>query len=236
MIDFTAKIKEEDFNNLKSDLQRMSLTGKQKRKIIKWTLGRIKSNSQKNIRTQTDIKGKKYKHRKNPNDHRKMLRKILRLISIEAYTTGEGEFFYKVKRTGEIANHHQEGIDEVMTADKLKKKNSKKSKGNDMNDPCTKQQAKTLINLGYRKRIGKYKNGNKKGKTKYKKYTVRELREKLTIQWASILIGRRRKQMKTGKTMWIKHIPARSFLDVDDERNAKILEELIQKFVTGEYQ
>ncbi|MDP8173676.1 hypothetical protein QJU93_09945 [Pasteurella skyensis] len=231
MSDVFFGLKKEDLKNFRSDLERMTLSGDQKRRIIKWTLGRIKQNSVKNIRSQTDIHGRKYRKRIKQDDNRRMLKKVLRFASIYADTSGQGKIYYKNKLTGEIASYHQEGLQQVMTAEQMKKR-SHKSKGNSPDDTCTRQQAKALRDLGYKKRVGKYKNG----KTKYKKYTLKELQETLTIKWASMIIRRRRKQLKTGKKSWIINTPKRSFLEVNNAKNADILEELIQKFVTGEYQ
>lgn len=224
-------LKQEDLDAFVRDLCTLNLTGKQKKKILTWTLGAIKRKSQKNIREQHSPDGTAWEKRK-PVDgeikNKRLLKKVLRYASILAEERGKGRIYYKNPLTGEIAQKQQDGFTEhfrVFATDK--------NKNGSGNDRATIRQAQKLRSLGYRKRNGK----NRQGKTKYRLYTIKEIRERLTRTWASMEIRRLENKVNAGngKTNWEIHVPARPFLDTREKENVDILREITLKFLSGEY-
>lgn len=224
-------LKQDDTKAFLRDLDLLRLTGRQKQKIIAWTLQTIKRNSAKNIRAERSPDGIAWKKR-SPNSEeekqKKLLRRVLKYASVLADERGKGRIRYKNPLTGQIAFMQQEGFTEKFRLSFATDKNKKDQAGQ---LPATPRQAKTLRDLGYRKRVGKDSNG----KTRYRLYTVQEIRKNLTRTWASMIIRRLRGGNAEGKSSWDITIPSRPFLDMRDEHNAEILKENILKFTSGKY-
>lgn len=225
-----AELKQKDVQSFLKDLDLLRLSGRQKQKIISWTLQTIKRNSAKNIRSEQAPDGTPWKKR-SPNSEeekkKKLLRRVLKYASVLADEQGKGRIRYKNLLTGQIALKQQEGFTEKFRLSFATDKN----KNGAGNLPATPRQAKTLRDLGYRKRVGKDRNG----KTKYRLYTVQEIRKNLTRTWASMIIRRLRKGNSEAKSSWDIIIPSRPFLDMRDEYNAEILKNNILKFTSGKY-
>ncbi|MBE2898615.1 hypothetical protein HPC37_07335 [Pasteurellaceae bacterium 20609_3] len=226
------EVNKQDLQHFYDDVKLLALSSKQKKKILLWTVRAIKRNSQKNVRGQHTPDGQTWDPRK-PRDGRvktqKMLRRILRVATAEAEEQRYGRIRWKNPLTGEIARQQQEGFTEKIT----RKEILKNKKGGTNGLPATPQQAKRLRELGYRKRVGKTKNG----KTKYKPYSISEIRQTLTRAWAGAAIRRLEKGDKRidFRDSWTVRLPARPFLDVRDDENMKILTEFVNKFISGEY-
>ena len=113
-----AEINKKDLEKFYREIQVLSLTENQKKKIITWTLRAIKRKSQQNIKNQSSPDGVSWKKRKQIREDRnnqKLLTRILRYASILAEERGKGRIRYKNPLTGEIALKQQEGFSERIT-------------------------------------------------------------------------------------------------------------------------
>lgn len=100
-------IDKEDLKKFLKDLEIISLPDKKKREILIRSLQMIKRQAVKSAANQRNPMGGSWKKRKNGTA--KMLRRIAKLANSKA-EKAQGALFYKQKRTGEIAQEHQEGI------------------------------------------------------------------------------------------------------------------------------
>lgn len=216
-------IDREDLKKFLKDLEIISLPDKKKREILIRSLQMIKRQAVKSAANQRNPMGGSWKKRKNGTA--KMLRRIAKLANSKA-EKAQGALFYKQKRTGEIAQEHQEGIPHLFKKTEFTGKN----KGGIGSDPCTLRQAKKLKDLGYTVANGKTKNG----KAKRRKPTLSEIRSTLSRAKASLII--RKLEEKNGinpsrhLTQWMIPTEKRPFLDTRDEENAKIILAEIQKY------
>ena len=161
---------------LKKDLAIIFLKEKDKKTIFKWTAGDIKKNAQSNINKQQSPTGEKWKPRSKPANFTglkgkelrqakkqdKMLKKRAQQLGHEITGSYRAVLRYKVLRTAQISQIHQDGLiddlpptkEQQIELDKWIKENLGKDKdgnkkGNWKDDPATAQQAQRLKKLGY---------------------------------------------------------------------------------------
>lgn len=201
------------------DLEIIALPSKKKREILIRTLQMIKRRAVSTASKQQSPTGQGWKKRKKGTA--KMLRRIAKLANSKADRDSQGRLYYKQKRTGKIAEEHQEGIDHLFKRGDF----SRKNKGGSSTDPATPRQAKKLRDLGY--------TINNNGKRR-RRPTLSEIQNTLSRAKASLII--RKLEEKYGKgsgrnlTEWIIPTEKRPFLDTRDEENAKIILAEIQKY------
>ena len=193
--------------NLDQQLKLLALPKKKRVRILK-TLGRYeRSKARKRIREQRTVTGQKFSPRAS-GKQAKMLKRMGRSLEPYVKNSNRLELKHKSAQVGRIANRHQEGIDEIMTASKMKKINGEP----DYDAPCTNRQAIALRSMGYKVK-------RKKGKGS-RKATVKEIMRKFTLGEAGFLIRTFRK--KKSKQRWVIPVEARAFLgdmpiDVQEE-------------------
>lgn len=203
------------------DIEILSLPAKKKREIVVRAIQMIKRKAVSNAANQRSPDGQGWKARKNGTA--KMLRRIAKLANSKAENDSKARLFYKNKKTGEIAQEHQEGLDHHFKKSDFTSRN----KGGVGNDPATPRQAKKLRDLGY-----SVPTGTKKGKKRWKRLSLSEIRQSLTRERASLII---RKMSNNGSgrglTEWIIPTEKRPFLDDRERENAQIVTDILQKYL-----
>ncbi|WP_235817179.1 hypothetical protein [Canicola haemoglobinophilus] len=213
----------DDLRDFLKALELLNIPPKKKKEILIRTLQAMKRRAMKSASNQRTPTGSSWKPRKNGNA--KMLRRIAKLLNSQALTENKARLHYTKKRTGQIAEEHQRGLDH-----EFKKRDFKKEPAGTPNDPATMRQAKKLRDLGYTVPSGTTKSGKKR----YRRPSAREIVATLSRAKASLLI--RYFQEKEGKgkgkglTKWIIPTELRPFLDEREKENAEILKEFILKF------
>lgn len=204
-----------------NDLEILSLPPKKKREIVVRAIQMIKRRAVSTASRQQSPEGSGWKPRKNGTA--KMLRRIAKLANSKAESDSKARLFYKNQRTGEIATEHQEGLDH-----KFKKSDfTSKDKGGSGTDPATPRQAKKLRDLGYA-----VQTRTAKGKKKWRKLSISEIRQSLTRERAGLIIRKMdNKGNGRGLTEWIIPTEKRPFLDEREQQNAQIVTEILQQYL-----
>lgn len=178
----------------------LSMSANKRKRFLQWAAREVRKNSRKRLRQQKDLNGKSFTPRKSKS-RKKMLKglsKHLRAFANPSYGMVD---FYNAG-IGKVAKRHQEGIDQMVTAQQMKQrdKNSEKNEKD-----ATRLQAKRLRVLGFKIR-------RLKGKG-WKRPTIRWVIDNLKQGQAGLIIhvlqGNKRKQS------WNISLPARSFLGVN---------------------
>ncbi|KMK51476.1 hypothetical protein RO21_06060 [[Actinobacillus] muris] len=208
----------ESLKSFLRDLEVLSLPKEKKKEILVRSLQMIKRQSVKTASHQKEPTGEAWKPRKNGTA--KMLRRIAKLFNSKADLGfgNQGKLYYKNQRTGQIAEEHQYGLDHEFDVSDFKGGRTK-----DGQEPATKRQAQKLRDLGYRKAIGK----------KRKRLSIREIQQQLTRDQAGAIIRKMSTKGYVSKslTRWIIPTEKRPFLDERANENARIVGEILQKYL-----
>ncbi|MGB0894027.1 MAG: phage virion morphogenesis protein [Parashewanella sp.] len=195
---------------LSDQLALLALPRNKRVKILK-TLGRQqKAKARKRIQQQKTVDGKSFSPRKDGRKT-KMLRKMAK--SLEPYVKNADHLELKHKKafTGKIAALHQDGGTEKMTSGRMRKIHGTP----DYDAQATRAQAKALIKEGY-----KVKRAKGKG---YRRASIKEIQERLTIGQAGLILRKLRGKRKTQS--WEIEVDERPFLG-DTPQNVR--DELIK--------
>ncbi|MGX2949367.1 hypothetical protein ACWIUA_00465 [Ursidibacter sp. B-7004-1] len=212
----------ESLKRFLNDLEVLSIPPKKKREIVIRAIQMIKRRAVSTASHQQSPDGQGWKPRKNGTA--KMLRRIAKLANSRAESDSTARLFYKNQKTGQIATEHQQGLDH-----RFKKSDfTSKDKNGSGKDPATPRQAKKLRDLGYSVAIG-----SKKGKKKWKKLSVSEIRQQLTRERAGLIIRKMsNKGEGKGLTEWIIPTEKRPFLDEREQKNAQIVTDILRQYLT----
>lgn len=195
-----------NFEQVKSPALRKRLFTVAARQLIKAAKQRITA--------QTDLEGRAFTpHAK--NRRRKMLARLIRRIS--ATVTDSGAYVgWNNPFEGGLAAKHQYGFTQSFNKSQFKQQTGSRS------DPATRQQAKALLQAGF-----KYRSQGKGYKTPTLKWIVQNLK----IGQAGLIL----RSLRGSKTEWKTTLPARSFLGITAQDLADIDQliqnELIKSFV-----
>lgn len=212
---FESGLTPESLKSFLRDLEVLSLPKEKKKEILVRSLQMIKRQSVKTASHQKEPTGEAWKPRKNGTA--KMLRRIAKLFNSKA-NGNQGNLYYKNQRTGQIAEEHQYGLDHEFDISDFKGKRSQ-----DEQKPATKRQAQKLRDLGYRKAIGKHR----------KRLSIKEIQQQLTMDQAGAIIRKMSTKgyVSKGLTRWIIPTEKRPFLDERANENARIVGEILQKYL-----
>ena len=191
---------------IKSPTIRQRLFRVAARQLIKSAKARISS--------QTDLDGQAFApHAKGRK--RKMLARLIRRIA-DSYSGDGAEVGWKNSFEGGIAARQQFGFKQRFNKSQFKDRKPANQK-----DPATRQQAKALLEAGYKTR--------EKGKA-YKTPTLKWITQNLTIGQAGLIL----RVLRGSKTEWTTTLPPRSFLGVTkadlDAINELVIAELQKAF------
>jgi len=201
-LDVTGQLK------LKQRLALLTLPAAKRKRLLGQLGRKIRTESRKRLRAQRDIKGHAWAPRKNKST-RKMLRGLSKHMVV--YPSAKAvDITFKNGLVGRIARKQQEGIDEVMTREKMQRLHGQP----DYQAAATRNQAKALRAAGYQ--INRA--GGKGKKTPTLKWVV----ENLTVGQAGLIL--KTLQGTSTKSRWVISLPARSFLGA----NKKNINEMVQ--------
>ena len=183
--------------NTTQRLALLKMTKAKRKKLLKQTGKKVRSNARKRLREQKGLDGKKWEKRKSPS-RKKMLRGLSKRLVVKSNPNHAVVTFDHVK-TGGIAKAHQDGHDETFTKSKAKRRDRDLSY---YDDPATKKQARALKEAGF-----KIRRKNGKG---WKKATMKWITDNMTIGHAGLVLKTLRNE--ESKDSWVISLPARSFL------------------------
>lgn len=199
-------------------LRLLHFTKAQKRRILRKVGRAVIKDAKKNIREQKDIHGKAFAKRKG-RARRKLLRNMAKPLSEKVLNDRVRVDYFKNRGAGRVAAEQQYGLPQTYTAAKLKEQRKESEPSNHYQLPATRQQAKRLIESGFKIR-------RKGGKGK-KRPSVKWVTENLT-QGQFGAIYRELTGEKTKKS-WKITPPKREFLGMPEREAQQLLTDEIIK-------
>lgn len=204
-------------------LQALSLPNNRKRQFNSKLAREVMRQSKARIRQQRDVKGNRFSPRK--RGRKKMLTRLMRRASIVRSNSDGASIGWRNNQVGKVARAQQDGHSETMTAEKMKRRRGEP----DYDAPATKEQAKALVESGYKRVTGKYRSGKKSGQTKTKRVSQKWITENMTIGHAGLVLRIIRGQ--DSKKTWQISNPARQFLGADGEDVRVLADMLLDEFI-----
>lgn len=190
-------------------LKLLQMSAGRRRRLLS-NLGRkVRVNSRKRLRTQTDLNGQAFQERSSKS-RKAMLRGLSKRMHVKASETEVEIGFTGV--AGIIARKQQDGISEIMTADKAARING----STDYKAPCTRSQARSLRDAGY-----KVRRSSGKG---WRRASMKEILATMTQGQAGLVLKTLRNQQS--KKQWEIPLPARSFLGVTDRERTELVDDI----------
>lgn len=204
-----------DSMSVQNRLKLLQMPPARRRRLLSQLGRQVRVNSRRRLRTQTDMNGQPFKERASKS-RKRMLMGLSKRMHVKASDTSVEIGFSGV--VGQIARKQQDGIDEVMTAEKAQKIHGQP----DYDAPATRDQAKALRMEGYRARKPSGKG--------YRNISIREIMNTMTLGQAGVILRHMRDQV--GKKSWVIPLPARSFLGATKSEVDKLADILITE-LTG---
>lgn len=193
--------------SVKRKLQLLQLPPAKRKRVMGQIIRKVRVASRGRLRGQKDLNGAPWEPRKS-GKKQKMLRKFSRNL-VTNYSAKQATVKFNNGVMGRIARQQQDGIDEVMTAEKMRRIHGQP----DYSDPATTSQAKALKAEGYKAR--------KKSGKGYRNISIREIKETLTLGQAGIILRLMRDTEL--KKSWVIPLPSRSFLGAtENEINSMV--------------
>lgn len=190
------------------------------RKVI--TAGRAR------IRKQQDLDGAKFKARKY-HSRKRLLRKLMKGNSIKAFVgPNKATVTWPNNRTGSIARGHQEGFSERFT-----KKDAKRGQP-DYEGPPSDAQAKALMKEGFKRYVGRYGSGKKKGQAKKRRVSKAWIKDNMTLGQAGLVLRMMREgtndpnQLTPSPSAWVVEVPERPFFGLNRNEVIELRDDLIE--------
>lgn len=177
-------------------LKLLQLPPAKRKRLLGQVARKVRTTSRRRLRSQQGLDEGKWAPRKDGRKQ-KMLRKLGRKM-IASADEKSGRVGFSDGVAGRIARAHQDGIDEVMTAERMRKIHGEP----DYSAPATTAQAKALRAEGYKAR--------KKSGKGYRIASIREIKETLSLGQAGIIL--RLMRDSDSKQSWVIPLPDRSFL------------------------
>lgn len=198
-----------------------------KRKKINAKLGReVIKQSRARIRQQRTLDGSQFSPRANGHK-KKLLRKLMKGKKVKVWAGPNGaRIGWQNTLTGKIARAQQEGFSEKFNASKVARL---ESKNEDPEGSATPAQAKKLIKLGYRRRVGTYKTGPNKGKARKKVVSQKWIMDNLDAGYAGILI--RTMADDEIKKTWNVDVPARPFFGLTKSERKMLGNQIVENVI-----
>jgi hypothetical protein len=143
-------------------LQILRLTPLERKRCHQWMARQVITNSRARVRKQHDLEGTPFKAREY-RSRKKLLKRLLKGSAIKAYVgPSKATVTWPNSRTGAIARGQQEGFQQRFNQSSLQRGQA------DDNGPVTDRQIKSLLKAGFKRYLGKYKGGQKKGASEKK--------------------------------------------------------------------
>ncbi len=192
---------------LKHTLELLKLKPAKRRRLLGQMARIVQRRSARRIRRQRDLYGKAYSQRKGAK-RGKMLKGLPKKMS-KRINPNMASIGFADGVTAAIARAHQDGIDEVMNAQRARQRYGAPK---DYSAPASRRQARKLREAGY-----KIRRENGKG---WKSPSLRWITENLTSGKAGLIL--KKLTDDSGKDSWVIPVEARSFLGVTDVHMADL--------------
>ncbi len=220
-----------------------ALSPKERQALARKLGGYVRTQARRNIRSQQTVDGKSFPPRVKERSRHRAKRRILQgladavnadramAVVSRAAEGGGVAVTWKNALTAQIAAVQQHGSGaRKMTAEAARRE--KKNKLPYYDDPCTRDQAKSLIREGYRLMVPAKGGGRGPGRNKRpKRVSVQWLERHFTIGHAGLVLRILRTEKITGKKSWTYGVTSRPFLGVTgaqaEEMTAKLAQTLL---------
>jgi len=181
-----------------------------------------------NIKAQRTVTGTPFTPRANRFRKKALLKNVAKGRKLEAYVgPNTGKVTWPNSLSGKIARAQQEGHTEQVTAAGMKKIRGVP----DYDDPATKEQARALLQEGFKRPVGKFKSGAKKGQSKGRRVSMKWIVENMTLGQAGLVLRILRDKTKTEKS-WPVTVPARPFFGLRKADVTELSDRLIKDILT----
>lgn len=202
-----------------------------KRKKINTMLGReVIKQSRARIRKQRTLTDSSFKSRAN-GKKKKLLARLMKgkLVKVWAGPNG-AKVGWQNARIGKVARANQDGFKEAFNAQKILRQ-ERKSGEPSADENATRAQAKQLVKLGYKRKVGTYKSGNKKGQSRAKRVSQAWIVANMTMGYAGRLI--KILGDEETKQIWNVVIPARPFFGLNKAEIKTLGKQIIDDVIDG---
>ncbi len=217
---------------LQEQLALVRTTPKGRKYIHQWVGRQVITKSRARVKRQEDLDGRHFKARQY-NSKKRLLKKLLKGNNIKAYVgANKATVTWPNSRTGSIARGQQEGFKESFTKRDLQKGQP------DYSAPATDAQAKALIQKGYKRYVGRYKGGKKKGQARQRRVSKAWIKENMTLGQAGLVLRMMREntqnpdQLPPSKSAWVVEVPERPFFGLSDKEAHDMGKELFDERLT----
>ncbi|MGY2573161.1 phage virion morphogenesis protein [Vibrio sp. C8] len=208
---------ERSYLRLKEQLAVLNLDKKTRQKMLKRIGAQIAKTTRKNIRAQRDPEGRQWSKRK--KGRKKMLRGFTQKLKHFQRDDNKTLLVGWPSARGKVAYEHQHGLAQKSGLS-ARKRQAKKAKEPNKNDPATKEQAKVLRDLDFRlKPQGRQKRG--------KKPTLAWIKENMTVGEAAKTIQELENKMPARD--WEVGRPERRLIGVSPKRLAIMIKRELKR-------
>ncbi len=190
----------------RDELALLKLTPLKRRRVFRSAGRKVRRESRDRLKTQTDLRGKKWQARADGRKKR-MLAKVARRVIVKT-STENAQVKFTNASTAKIANVHQQGIEQTMTASDMQRIHGTP----DYRAPATRKQAKRLLAAGY-----KIRRSQGKG---FKRPTIKWIVENLSQGKAGFVL--RLLEESKPKRRWKLKTPQRSFLGQSQQEQIEL--------------
>lgn len=184
---------------LRRQFELLMMSPAKRLRILNKVAQKVRVDSLKRVRSQTDLQGAAYAPRQKPR-RRKMLSKMVRKMSVVSNDSIKATIGFKSPRTGMIAAKHQFGFTETVSA----RSRTGQTGTYGSTAMASKKQAKALRDLGFKARP--------QGGGDRRPVSWLWITSNLTMGQAGAIIRSMRIKAGQYKASWTTTLPARSFL------------------------
>lgn len=176
------------------------------------------------IRAQRDLDGTAWVERKRTRK-RRLLRNMGKSLTLRGLNEKGVTVTWKDGRVAMTAQKHQQGFTQKFTASR----GGEKKRGPDYSAPATAAQAKALIKAGYRRSMGKYKGGKKKGSARVQRVSQKWITENMSVGQAGYIL--RHLRGKEPAQSWTATVPARPMLGITETIAADMIKRISEETI-----
>ncbi len=213
---------------LMRQLQVLTMPAAKRKKFHRQVTRLVIREARANIKAQRTVDGKPFEPRAHQSNKKPMLNKLSKGRKLKAYVgPNKATVTWPHHKTGRIARAHQEGYTETVTAAQMKKVRGVP----DYDAPATKKQAQALIKAGFKRPVGKFKSGAKKGQSKSRRVSMKWIVENMTQGKAALILRILRDKTRTEKS-WPLKVPARPFFGLRKADVTELSDRLIKDILT----
>lgn len=203
---------------------------KQDRRRLMRDAGRMVMRETKaRLKGQRGLDGTPWAQRKRPHKRKRMMMRMGRSMTLRGLNEKGVTVTWKQAGVAITARKQQEGFKQQYKA----AGEGEKRRQPDYSAPATAAQAKALIKAGYRRSMGKYKGGKKKGSARVQRVSQKWITENMSMGQAGFILRTLRGGIgeKAGKSTWEAEIPPRPFLGITKESADEMIKRLANETI-----